>query len=558
MPVGLLVGLGMFAAACGGGSSETGGGGGGGGGSDDCEKICTVALSEEGRDPEPGGSIRFGVAAETNNWSPSVGQWAGSGNLISMTFFDRLAMYDDDNVPQPYLAESFESNDTFDEWTIKLRSGIKFHDDTDLDAAAVVMNLEEQHRSLLTGPVFQLIETIEEDTSDPDGLTVKLTMSGPWSTFPHILTAQPGSMAAPAMITSEAENKADNPIGTGPFKFVSWTRENNLVVEKNSDYWREGYPLLDRIEFRVVTDGQARGSSIQSGDLDVMEASEADNINRFFTRASAGEYQIYVATEGDTDENFVMFNTTKPPFDDPVLRRAAIQAIDTEAVNDQVYEGIFTAARGPISPSSEWFVETEYPPFDPGAAKAAIEAWEEANGRGMSFKANVPPDPAILQIAQLMLDLAGDVGVEVELNTMEQTLLILDAITGNYESTGFAQIFNVPHPDRAYAFLHSSSIPEDPLSAETSLNFPRYANGAIDAALDGARATDNVDEQFEYYKELQEALAEDTPYLWLVHVTSTLVARNNVRSLTTWELPDGSTGKQQLGTNVPLYQVWLS
>jgi peptide/nickel transport system substrate-binding protein len=355
----------------------------------------------------------------------------------------------------------------------------------------------------------------------------------------------------------ESEDGGDNPVGTGPFRFVSWTRDSSLVVEKNPNYWRANYPLLDQIEFRVITDGGARASAVLSGDLDAMETSEADTVKAFFERAERGEYQIYFADEGDTDEAFVMFNTTKQPFDDPVLRKAAIQAIDTEAVNDQVYDKQFVPARGPIAPSSEWYFETDYPDFDPAAAKQAIEAWEAANGRGMSFEANVPPDPAVLKIAQLMKDLASDVGVEVELNTMEQTRLILDAITGDYESTGFAQIFNVAHPDGMYAFLHSSSIPDDPLSNDTSLNFPRYANAKIDAALDGARATDDPEEQREFYNELQQALAEDTPYLWLVHVKAALVARNNVRSLTTWELPDGTPGKPQFGTRVPFFQVWV-
>jgi peptide/nickel transport system substrate-binding protein len=371
-----------------------------------------------------------------------------------------------------------------------------------------------------------------------------------------VLTAQPGSIAAPSVI-EDVENGGQNPVGTGPFRFVSRTRDNNLVVEKNPDYWRTGFPLLDRIEFRIITDAGARGAALQSGDIDAMESSEADLIEQFFDLAKQGDYQIYFADDGDTDEAFVMFNTTKQPFDDPVLRKAAIQAIDTVAVNDQVYNGLFTPARGPLAPTSEWFHETDYPDYDPAAAKAEIEAWEERNGRPMGFKANIPPDPAVLEIAQLMKDLAGDVGVDVELNTMEQTVLILEAITGNYESTGFGQIFNVPHPDRMYPFLHSSSIPDDPLSNTPSLNFARYANGAIDEALDAARATDDPDEQREHYNALQEALAADTPYLWLVHLKSSVVARNLVRSLTTWTLPDGAVGKPQLGAQVQLWQVWL-
>lgn len=548
-----LVGMGMLAAACGGGSSG-----------DDPQStgtrpdrpedvVFTVAPDEPSGEPTAGGQLVWGVLAETNSWSPVRGQWAGSGNLISQAFFDRLAMYDENNDPQPYLAESIESNDTFDEWRITAREGVTFHNDEPLDGESIRASLEAGRAAILTKPIFQLIESIEVDPDDP--MTVICTMKAPWSTFPHMLTAQTGAIAAQETLDDPV---GDKPIGTGPFEFVSWTRDSSLIVEKNDDYWRAGYPLLDRIEFRVITDGGARGSAMQSGDLDLMEAGESDVIKRFFEDAqSTGSYQIYLTDEGDTDENFVMFNTTKAPFNDPVLRRAAIQAIDTQAVSDNVYDGVFIPARGPISPSSEWYVETDYPPYDPAAAKAAIEKWEADNGRPMSFSANLPPDPSVLRIGQLMKDLASDVGVDVELNTIEQTALILDAITGQYEATGFAQIFNVPHPDRMYPFLHSSSIPADPTSTETSLNFPRYANADIDEALEMARTTDDRDEQMEWYTKLQEALAADTPYLWMVHTKSALITRPDVRSLTTWELPDGSTGKPQLGTNVPLYQIWV-
>ncbi len=547
-----LVGMGMIAAACGGGTSKEPTATAPPNANSD--KVFTVALDEPSTEPTSGGSVVFGVVAESNSWSPVRGQWAGTGNLISQTFYDRLAMYDEDNTPQPYLASAIESNDTFDEWRITAREGVTFHDDTPLDGEAIRANLEAGRAAILTEPIFRLIESIEVDPADP--MTAVLKMSAPWSTFPHMLTAQTGSIASPGYLATPPEEDAD-PIGTGPFEFVSWTRDNSLLVEKNDDYWREGFPKLDQIEFRVITDGGARASAMQSGDLDLMEAVESDVILNFFGEAQKGNYQIYLTDEGDTDENFVMFNTTKPPFDDPVLRRAAIQAIDTAAVAENVYDDVFVPARGPIAPSSEWYAETEYPPYDPAAAKAAIEKWELDNGRQMSFEANIPPDPSVLRIGQLMKDLASEVSVDVELNTIEQTQLILRAISGQYEATGFAQIFNVPHPDRMYPFLHSSSIPDDPTSSETSLNFPRYANADVDAALEGARTTDDREEQFEWYAKLQEALAADTPYLWMVHTKSAIVSRTDVRSLTAWELPDGGTGKPQLGTNVPLYQVWL-
>ena len=112
--------------------------------------------------PKSGGTLKVGLNAETNGWSPSQSQWAGSAYIVAGAIFDRLAAYDADGVAKPYLAESITSNDDFTVWTIKTRPGVTFQNGEPCDAAAVKKNFEAHRASLLSGPVFENVATIDD------------------------------------------------------------------------------------------------------------------------------------------------------------------------------------------------------------------------------------------------------------------------------------------------------------------------------------------------------------------------------------------------------------
>ena len=144
--------------------------------------------------PVPGGSLVYGISAETNSLNPYFGQWAASAYIVGNAIYEPLAALTTDGTVKPYLAESITPNVDFTEWTIRLRPGVTFHDGEELDAAAVVGNIDYARRSALTGAI---LEPIRSATAVDDS-TVMVAMKTPWSTFPQVLTAQVGYMAAPA------------------------------------------------------------------------------------------------------------------------------------------------------------------------------------------------------------------------------------------------------------------------------------------------------------------------------------------------------------------------
>lgn len=536
----------MAAAACGGGDD--------GGSASSTTLSADLTREDEAGEPQEGGSIAYGLVAETNNWNPFEGQWGSSAYIVANSIFDPLVAMTPEGEWEPYLAEEITSNDDFTEWTIRLRSGVKFHDDTALDGEALKKNLEAGASSGLTAVVFTPVESVEVDPSDP--LTVKVTMNTPWATFPETLASQPGYVAAPSMLDSD--DGARNPVGTGPFVFEDWVVDATLDVSKNEDYWREGFPYLDSIEFRVLADTQSRTQALLSGSVDVIQTATAEQLIEFQERGEAGEYQTFTDAGGEADETIIALNTSQPPFDDPVARRAIATGLDQDRLSETSYQGALPGARTPFSEDSPFYVppdELGYPEYDPEEARRLVEEYKAAHdGETIRFTALIPTDPSYQAIAQALQQQAAEFGVEVELQAMEQTQLITRVLTGDYQAAGFV-LFSAPNFDRAYPFIATPSAPYPSLS----LNFTRNDNPRIVEAMDEARATDDLEEQVEAYRKVQEEMAKDLDRIFLVHNVGGIAYTNRVHGVRAATFPDSDAEAiPGFGLSAPFtYSIWI-
>src|SRR5262249_28820211 len=146
--------------------------------------------------------------------SPITGRWSNATYLVANAIYDPLVAMDSQGIAKPYLAESILPAGDYKTWTIKLRPNVSFQDGELLDAAAVKKNLDAAIASPLTSQGMSAISSV----TVVDGLTVQLTMSVPWVTFPSSLAIQVGYMAAPRMLDDPAGATA-TPIGSGPFGY---------------------------------------------------------------------------------------------------------------------------------------------------------------------------------------------------------------------------------------------------------------------------------------------------------------------------------------------------
>ncbi|MCC5950593.1 MAG: ABC transporter substrate-binding protein [Acidimicrobiia bacterium] len=541
--VGMLIAFGLVAAACGqAGTDDDGDEAGPPVDVDEEGNVLIDVLVEASGDPQPGGRLAFGLAAETDGWNVTADRWAGSAYIVGNALYDPLMAYDEDFRPAPYLAQSVEPNDDFTEWRIELRPGVTFHDGSPVDAQAVADNLIAHRLSGLTSPAVTFIG-MDESGESPEPMistdgpnTVVVEMELPWSTFPDALTSQIGYIMAPSMMESETGSR--NPSGSGPFVFQSWQAGSTLRAIKNDDYWREGLPYLEEVEFRILDQVSARGNALTSGEVQVIETQDASQIVEFAGRAERGEFQMFTDGNSETNETFIALNVSQPPFDDPLARQAIAYAVNRDDLSEAAYEGIFPPAYGPFKPTSPWYVETEIPRYDPDKARELVAEYEEKYGEPLSFAVNIVPDPAIQRIAETLQQQAQEVGIEPQLESLDQASLILQAISGTYEATGFI-LFGAPILDRDYVFM--TNFPEG-----SALNFTRNENPTIVEAMNAARATDDEDVWKEQWGIVQEEMAKDLNFIFLVHNVSAVVFDNSVHGLAEPTLPDGEAGARSV------------
>jgi ABC-type transport system substrate-binding protein len=506
--------------------------------------------------PQAGGSLTFGLNAETDGWNPTSNRWSSSGYIVGYSIFDPLAVFGEDLTAHPYLAESLESNADFTEWVIGVRDGVTFHDGTPVDAAAILQSLETQKASPLTGATMDFVESF---TASPDGTSITVAMKKPWSTFPETLTGQAGVVAAPSMLADPNGNK--NPVGSGPFTFESWEQGSTLKVAKNADYWRDGYPYLDDIEFRVISDISARGTALSSGGVDIFETNDANQIIEFTDRAKNGEeVQIFTDQNGEGSKIFVGFNLATAPFDDPLARQAVAYGSDVATLSEQAYAGIFPPVTGVFSENSPYYVKPDnYPEYDPVKAKQLADEYQAKYGKPLEFDTNITAAPEVQLVAQVLQQQLAEVGIKVNIVTKEQLTLITDALLGNFQSTGFI-LFGSASLDREYVFFASPSKPVGQLS----LNFTRISdedNKAIVDAMEKARATDDLEVRKEQYAIVQREMATNLNFGFLVQQTSAVVFGTDTNGVLEWPMPNAAGGDGEQGiptTQTMTFNVWKS
>lgn len=528
----------MTLAACGGGSEEKT--------SDDTSDDQEAAVTTTAPDPVAGGTLSFGLSLESIGWLPSSSLWDPPGYVAASSFFDRLTAYDADGNIRPYLAEAIESNEDFTEYTITLREGVMFHDGTPLDAEALKIHFENMVASPIWGPSITPVDTLEV----VDDLNLNVVMSSPFSTFPHVLSAQPGFVAAPSQY--EDEDGQRNPVGTGPFVFDEWVPEDHLTVRANPDYWREGYPLLDGIEFRPIPDSTERRRALETGDLDIMETNAAADIADL---EESGDYRVYLDSEGETTEMTAMLNAARLPFEDPIARQAVAHAIDREAIATDVYGGRFDPANGPFRPGSPWYQEdVAYPGYDPERAQELAEEYEAEHGEPIAYTIEVSTDPFELKVAQAVKEQSEAVGMQVEVASVPAQQTTIDVAVGSFDMNVTNLLWGSPHPDRESFTLHSANYGD---LGTIAMNITRMVDEEIDAGIEAGRETGDLDEQIAIWRGIQERLVEQNTFLFLVHNETGEIAHNRVQAVTDWTFPDGTEGRTQDQTILSLYQLWL-
>lgn len=498
------------------------------------------------RSPKRGGALTFSVDAETDGFDPLTAQWAQGGIMYARTVFDPLAVAAADGTVQPYLAQAITPNATYDRWTIRMRPGVVFHDGEPCDAKAVATYLSAIVKGI-SGVTLQTISDVKA-VNDSD---VLVTMKEPWPPFPAYLTGQIGYVASPRQLSSP--NASSQPIGTGPFVFKEWVRDDHFTATRNPHYWRAGMPYLDTITFRPIVDSNAQEASLRSGGVDIISTNATTTMIQLRSSSSFAYLDDSRRTVGEPGVNIYLLNTQARPLDDLRVRQALAYATDIDKIVKVVYNGIGAPMRGLFQPGSPYYAPSGYSSYDLAKAKALVAAYRRQKGP-VSFTFSGTNDPLSQRQAQVVQAMWKDAGMAVQIKIRDDSTYINDVLEGKYQ-VGEWTNYAAADPDQNYIFWDSKYVSRP---GSLAINFSRFADPTIDKALAVGRQSSNPTARANAYKTVSQQLSVNVAQLWVNRAVWAIVAKPTVENFANPTLPNGGKALPLVNGEIWPTQIWLS
>ncbi len=541
-------GGGTTATTEGGGTTETTEGGGttetteGGGTTETTEGVEAMA-------PVRGGTLTYLLEAESDTWDIPGANCAVSCITVMRQVAEPLTIVNDQGVAEPYLLSSIESNDDFTEYTMVVRDGITFHDGTAVDGAAVQRNLQEMAKGILQGQVLVDLVNGPDSVELIDPMTVKVTFSRPFATFPLNIAERTGYLLAPSF-WDNPDRAGAMAVGTGPFVMTEWTRGEQTVLEANPNYWRtdangEQLPYLDSIVFRPNPDVAARRATMEAGDADADHDSFGENQEFWNTEWIANGGGL-VTPDPARETTYLLINNEAPPFDNPDFRRAVALCTDRDeylafrAPGNQL-------ANGPFAEGSLGYLEDPgFPQFDPDAGNALLDQI----GRPDEIVYGTTNVPSNLLTAELFADMwSTNCGLTVNIDQFDQSELITKAITGSF------QVFlwrnhGQGNPGLEEIWWHSRH------AEGLALNFGRIREPEIDSLLEQTWATTDPAELDDLGQQINRVFAENVNNIWLNTTEWEIPYQAGVHGIGVMSLPSGNVGQTSIAGRVWLHEAW--
>lgn len=477
-----------------------------------------------------GGVLNFGLEAEsTGGFCLPAAQLAASGIQVVNAIYDTLAVINSKGKVVPYLAKSITPNADNTEWTIGLRDGVKFHDGTPVDAAAIELNINTYlgKNPAIAVQLFSFVLKNIDTVTVVDPLTVKIKLKVPQIAFPGYLAGRFG-IAAPAQLATQTACSTSM-IGSGPFTLAAngWRINESLTVNRNKNYWQAGLPKADGIVFYPISDSQARLNRLTGGEIDLMMTSSSLSIYDLKQKSKQGELKVAVSDRG-AEATYLMLNEAKAPFNNKIARQAVALSGNANKVNKIRNRGLNTLATGPFPPDSPAYLSKFPVKHNLKKAKALAKQYQEETGQPLAFEYLALPDPETLATAALTKELSAKAGIEVTIRTVDQATLINEALAGRFQAVGWRN-HGGGDPDLQYVWWYSTS----------PVNFGKFNDPEIDRLLDEGRSEADPAKRIAIYKDLNRRFGSELHNLWAWYTLWATGYQNNVSGVAGVPLPDG-------------------
>ncbi len=389
---------------------------------------------------------------------------------------------------EPVLAESWTLSEDGKTYTFKLRQNVRFHDDTEFNADAVVFNFmrqhDENHPYYQYGPYkywgYMNFNTIVDEVQALDSHTVQITLTEPNAPFLASLAMNFIAIVSPTAIETYKEDTTNNPVGTGPFKFVSWIKGDSITVEANENYWR-GAPALSQVVFKVIPEPTARALALEKGEVDIILYPSPEDIARLDVNED-----LAIERQPGLNIGYMAFNTQKKPFDDVRVRRAVSYAINTDDIIAAVYGELGRPAYSAMPPTMWGYTEDlEKYKYDPEKAKELLA--EAGYPDGFTFtmwpipvtRPYMPDGSRVAEIVQAQL---ADVGIGANIELLDWGTHLERTDSGLHEVAFLGWIGDNGDPDNFLNVLLSAHAAVKPAG-----NIAYWKNSEFTELIDQAK-----------------------------------------------------------------------
>jgi len=423
-------------------------------------------------------------------------------SAIAMNIFSGLVNFAPGTTEiVPDLAERWEISDDGLTYTFYLRDGLQFHHGFGPVTAHDVKYSFDRILDPETGATLAANYAIIDSVDVIDDMTVAVMLERPYAPFLLLMVPYKATGIVPqAAVEQYGDDFSLNPVGTGPFEWVSGDPRGTIVLRAFDDY-HAGRSEIDRLEFVHIPENSVAYAAFEAGDLNMVKVRDADALARF-----QADPNIEIATSVGTNLNYVILNPNQPPLDDIRVRQALQHAVDIETILDTVLAGISVEATGPVPQSANFYhPDVARFPYDPERARALLAEAGHPNGFDLVMYTYIG-GPAV-PVSTVIQDMLRQVGVRVDLRPLEIAAWSQTVRTSEIPATYMRVTRSGDPHEYIFTMLHSASIPQN--------NYGRFADPELDALIDRGGIETDPEVRAEIYREIQERVAELAVNMWL-------------------------------------------
>lgn len=513
---------------------------------------CDIATFLGGSDPVDRGALGtlggyrdadtlvIGRATDAAALDPALPTDSESAEVIEQIFDTLVYSRPGTSVVDPGLAIKWTAEDGGRSWVFELRKGVKFHDGTPLNADAVVFSLQRQqdpqHRYHRPDEFkywknyFANVQKVEK----VDDYRVRIVIERPYAPFLTNMGIFSVGIVSPTAVSQYNDESIDdftrNPVGTGPFKFVSW-ESGRIVLERNDEYWdKDKVPRFKQIVFQEIPDPRQRLVALQSGAIDI-----AYGILPEETQLVSLHPRLRLHTSPVNSVTYLALNNDYPPFHDARVRRAVNYAINKEPIVHVLWQGLADVAESPLPPAQWGNYDVREPyGYDPGRARALLD---EAHGDGSFdfnrvYKLYVPSTPRPYlpnpeRLGRAIQANLRDVGLKTEMIVQPFSEHKDSIMWGEHDMCIYGWVGDNGDPDNFLYLL----LGKNNAQVGRSSNVAFFRDPEVQGLLTLAQESESQNERVSLYARAQALIHEQAPWVPLAHSKMVLAARDDIEGI---------------------------